>query len=225
MLGAIGVVIAAVVGWAAQPWLAGLVRARVGTGLDPRAQRRVSRWVSRPMITAGSGIVGLLGFSAVPPLLKLVCVVAGLLGWWLACIDVAIHRLPDPIVAGLAAVFLIGYTLLYLTGEADLAALVRSVLAGAAAGGGFALLALSRPRAMGFGDVKLAGALGIGTGWFGWDVLGQWVLLSFISGGVFAVIMLLARRLKARDNIAFGPWLLLGAGVAIGLNALPGVTH
>ena len=225
MLGAIVTVTAAAAGWIAQPWLAGLVRARTGPDLAPRAQLRISRWTSRPMITAGSAVAGTAGFAALPPLLMTVCVSAALLGWWLACIDVAIHRLPDPLVAGLAGVFALGYAAVYLTGEAELASLVRAVLAGLTAAGGFGLLAVARPRAMGFGDVKLAGALGMGTGFFGWDVLGQWVFLSFITGGIFALLMLLTRRLTSRDNIAFGPWLLLGAGVAIALNALPGVTH
>ena len=225
MLGAIVTLTAAAAGWIAQPWLIGLVRARTGPDAGAPAPRRIARWTSRPMIAAGSAIVGTAGFTALPPLLLAVCVSAGLLGWWLACIDLAIHRLPDPLVGALVGVFALGYALVYLTGEAELASLVRAVIAGVLAAGGFGVLALSRPRAMGFGDVKLAGALGLGTGFFGWEVAGQWVFLSFIAGGIFAVLMLLTRRLTSRDNIAFGPWLLLGAGVAIALNALPGVTH
>lgn len=221
MLGPAAIVLAGAGGWLGQPWIVSLVSTRTPTPLTPRA--RV--WTSRPVITAGSAAAGTAAFLPQPWPLLLTLVGAGVLGWWLTCVDVAIHRLPDPLVAALAGIFLCGYAGLHVMGAAQLPDLVRVLLTGGAAAGGFGVLALTRPRAMGFGDVKLAGALGIGVGWFGWTALGQWIILSFILGGVFALTLLISRRVGARDSIAFGPWLILGAALAIAMNSLAGVPH
>lgn len=221
MLGALIVVAGAGAGWIVQPWVASLVRSRI----DRPLPRGATRWISRPVLAIGSAAAGAVSFADLSVLLTATLVIAGIIAWWLLCVDAAIHRLPDPLVAALAAALSLGYLLLYVTDHASGAEVLRAGLAGAAAGAGFLILALSRNKAMGFGDVKLAGALGIGTGWFGWPVVGQWVVLSFIAGGLFAVAMLVARRVKSQDSIAFGPWLILGAAGAVAMNIAAGVPH
>lgn len=221
MLGTLIVVAAGGAGWVAQPWVASLVHSRLNQPVD----RGATRWISRPVLALGSAAAGAASFADLSVLLTATLIVAGIIAWWLLCVDAAIHRLPDPLVAALAMALSLGYLLLYLTDHASGADVLRAALAGAAAGAGFLILALSRNKAMGFGDVKLAAALGIGTGWFAWPVVGQWVLLSFIGGGVFAVTMLLARRVRSQDSIAFGPWLILGAAGAIAMSIVAGVPH
>lgn len=61
---------------------------------------------------------------------------------------------------------------------------------------------------MGFGDVKLAFALGI---WLGWQGALACLLLAFISGGIIGVVLVASGVKKRRDRIAFGPF-LCGAG-------------
>lgn len=83
-------------------------------------------------------------------------------------------------------------------------------LAGALVGGAiFGALAFgSRGRAMGFGDVKFAVALGI---LFGWPDIGLITILSFILGGIWGAVLLIFRAKGMRDRIPFGPFIVLGA--------------
>ena len=66
---------------------------------------------------------------------------------------------------------------------------------------------LSRGRAMGFGDVKLAGAAGI---LIGWPDIGVAILLAFITGAVYGSALILRKRKNMKDSIPFGPFIILG---------------
>jgi leader peptidase (prepilin peptidase)/N-methyltransferase len=63
-------------------------------------------------------------------------------------------------------------------------------------------------EAMGFGDVKLAGALGAFLGW----KLGLLSLFfGALAGSVIGIVLLVATGMKMRAEIPFGPYLSLGA--------------
>lgn len=64
----------------------------------------------------------------------------------------------------------------------------------------------SRGRGIGLGDVKLAALLGAATGASG--ALGM-IAISFISGGVVAVALLIAGRSRT-DTVPFAPFLCVG---------------
>ena len=91
---------------------------------------------------------------------------------------------------------------------------IAHALVGAVAGAG--LLALpwlcTRGRALGLGDVKLAGVLGFGLG-----VPSVFSALWFaaVSGGAVAAILLVLRRANGKTEIRFAPFLALGLGYAI----------
>jgi leader peptidase (prepilin peptidase)/N-methyltransferase len=68
---------------------------------------------------------------------------------------------------------------------------------------------------MGFGDVKLAGLLGLYLGWLGWGSLLIGAFAGFLCGGLVGVALLLARRAKRGTAIPFGPHMLAGALLAI----------
>ncbi|MBI2846510.1 MAG: prepilin peptidase [Chloroflexi bacterium] len=57
---------------------------------------------------------------------------------------------------------------------------------------------------MGGGDVKLAGFIGLATGF---PLVLVALVLSFISGGLMASFLLLTRRRERKDAIPFGPFL------------------
>jgi leader peptidase (prepilin peptidase)/N-methyltransferase len=80
---------------------------------------------------------------------------------------------------------------------------------------GYFLMALVYPGGMGFGDVKLAGVLGLFLGWLGWGPLIVGSFAAFLLGGAFAVVLLVSRRVSRKGGIPFGPWMLLGAWVGI----------
>ncbi len=132
-------------------------------------------------------------------------------GVTLAVIDVETLRLPDRLTLPSYPVGLV-----LLAFPADWPALGRAVLAAAITGATAFLLALLAPRGgLGLGDVKLLGVLGLFLGWLGWGVLVVGVALGFALGAVAAVGMLASRRAGLRDHLAFGPWLIAGALVAV----------
>lgn len=79
----------------------------------------------------------------------------------------------------------------------------------------YLLLFLFRPARVGFGDVTLAGLLGVVLGWQG---LTQ-VFTGMFLGPALAVLLmlglLLARRVGWRTEVPYGPFLLAGAWLAM----------
>jgi leader peptidase (prepilin peptidase)/N-methyltransferase len=137
-------------------------------------------------------------------------------GVTLTLIDLDVQRLPDLIVLPsypIALVLLLVPTL--VTGQWG--ALLRGVLAGFVLFTLYLGLALVSPGGggLGMGDVKLAGLLGLLLGWLGWGPVVVSVLAAFLTGGVLALLLLLARRANRSSHIAFGPSMILGAWVAL----------
>ncbi|MFJ3299340.1 prepilin peptidase [Streptomyces bacillaris] len=135
----------------------------------------------------------------------------------LATVDRRVHRLPDPLTLPLAAA-----TVLVLGGAALLPGHAGSwtsgLLGGAALGGFYLLLFLINPNGMGFGDVKLALALGVALGWYGWAVLFLGGFAGFLFGAAYGLGLVLLRRAGRRTGIPFGPFMIAGAltGVLLG---------
>ncbi|MCV2491455.1 A24 family peptidase [Geodermatophilus sp. YIM 151500] len=140
----------------------------------------------------------------------------------LAQVDLAVHRLPDRIVyPSLAVTTAAGFADAVVLGSWG--ELLRALLAGLAACTAAAVVGTVSPRALGFGDVKLLGLLGVLLGWFGWSVLVLAVLLGCFLGAVVSLVLIAARRASWRTEIALGPSLLAGAVLALGLpGVLPG---
>jgi leader peptidase (prepilin peptidase)/N-methyltransferase len=84
----------------------------------------------------------------------------------------------------------------------------KGILGGAI---GFAILmipALVSRRGMGWGDVKMAGLIGLMTGY---PRVFVGLLGGIILGGVSAVILIILKKKTRKDTIPFGPFLALGA--------------
>jgi leader peptidase (prepilin peptidase)/N-methyltransferase len=132
----------------------------------------------------------------------------------LALIDLDTHTLPNQIV--LPGYFAAGA--LFATAsvlQSDYSALLRAGIAGVGLFAFYFLLALVRPGGMGFGDVKLAGVIGIYLGWTGWGALAVGGLAAFVLGGVYGVALMLGRRAHGKSGIPFGPWMLAGAWIGV----------
>ncbi|HXD61012.1 MAG TPA: prepilin peptidase [Lacisediminihabitans sp.] len=132
----------------------------------------------------------------------------------LALIDLDVRRLPNAIVL---PSYLVGAVLLAAASVlgADYEALLRAVIGCGALGLAYLLMALVSPGGMGFGDVKLAGVLGLFLGWLGWGPLAVGAIAAFLLGGIFGIILILTRRGGRKTAIPFGPWMLAGAWVGI----------
>ncbi|MDI6734473.1 MAG: prepilin peptidase [Patescibacteria group bacterium] len=70
-----------------------------------------------------------------------------------------------------------------------------------------ALSILSRGRAMGFGDAKLAFAVGL---IFGWPDIILAVMLAFILGGLVGLGLIVFRGKNMRDKLPFAPFFVVG---------------
>lgn len=72
------------------------------------------------------------------------------------------------------------------------------------------IIGLSRGRAMGWGDFKLAGALGL---IFGWPDIIIVLALSFITGAVYSLGLMAKKKKGMKDVVPFGPFLVIGSAL------------
>ncbi|MEV8016787.1 A24 family peptidase [Streptomyces sp. NPDC086554] len=139
-------------------------------------------------------------------------------GVLLAVVDFTVHRLPDVLtlpLAGAALVLLGGAALLPEHGGSWLNALYGAL----ALAGAYFVLFLISPNGMGFGDVKLALALGAVLGWYGWGVLLLGTFAGFLLASLHGVGLVIARRAGRKTAIPFGPFLIGGAFVGLMIGA------
>ncbi|RZU64114.1 leader peptidase (prepilin peptidase)/N-methyltransferase [Microterricola gilva] len=132
----------------------------------------------------------------------------------LALIDIDTHRLPNAIVLPsyvVAAVLLAASGLM----AQDFDALLWTAIGGIAMWMAYFVMAFIYPAGMGFGDVKLAGVLGLYLGFLGLGPLLVGAFAAFVLGGIFAVVLLITKRAGRKSGIPFGPWMLLGAWLGI----------
>jgi leader peptidase (prepilin peptidase)/N-methyltransferase len=175
--------------------------------------RWLTSWVHVPLAgLAGAGAASLATTWAQVVAFTPLAVAAALL----LVIDLADHRLPDAIVKPMYPVLFAGLALAAAVdgGWADLG---RAAAAGAVLLAAYFVLALVSPSGLGLGDVKLAGLLGGFLGWFGWSHVLLGTVAAFILGAVFALVLLGLRRANAKTQLAFGPWMLIGAAVGASL--------
>lgn len=91
----------------------------------------------------------------------------------------------------------------------------RAAIGGAAAFTGFFLVHVVVPKGMGFGDVRLAGLVGLSTGWLGLGHAFVAFLAGFVLGAVIGIVVMAATGGGRKTRIPFGPFLAAGAVVAV----------
>lgn len=125
----------------------------------------------------------------------------------LSFIDLDTFRLPDVLTLPLLGIGLLGAFLIPGNPSGW-----ESVLSAVGAGGLFWIIARVYPQGMGLGDVKLVAAMGAFLGFPG-------IFLAVFGGsfvGAFiGIILLLAGRKRFGQQIPFGPYLALGAIIAL----------
>jgi prepilin signal peptidase PulO-like enzyme (type II secretory pathway) len=89
---------------------------------------------------------------------------------------------------------------------------LTAVLGVIAGGGTLLLLALISRGGMGGGDIKLGALMGAFLGWPG---IGVALAVAFLAGGVAGMGLMAVGRKRRRDEIAFGPFLGVGAVAAL----------
>lgn len=168
-----------------------------------------------PIVEGSTGVLfGLLAWHFGPAAALPAFLYLGAISVALASIDLDLHRLPNSLTL---PSYVVGGVLLLVASIFDghPAWLLRAGLGMVALYALYFLLRLGYPRGMGFGDVKLAGVLGMYLGYLGWEVLVTGAFLGFLLGGVVGVGLMLARRASRKSMIPFGPFMLGGALLAV----------
>ena len=135
----------------------------------------------------------------------------------LTLIDLDHQRLPDVIVLpsyAVVTILLVAASFLGTVGN-PLTVLGRALAGAVLMFLVYFLAAIAYPRGMGFGDVKLAGVLGLYLGWFGWGSLAVGFFAAFLLGGLFSVGLVILGGAGRKTTVPFGPWMLLGAWVGL----------
>ena len=132
----------------------------------------------------------------------------------LALIDIDVKRLPNVITLPSYAV---AGVLLLLPAAIDgrWSDYLTAWLGAVALFAFYFLLAFIYPAGMGFGDVKLAGVLGLYLGWLGWGPLIVGGFLGFLLGAVVGIALMALGKGGRKTKIPFGPYMLAGALIAV----------
>ena len=135
------------------------------------------------------------------------------LGVGLAWVDWHTRLLPVPLIHPAYAVAIGGVVLAALI-DGDYSSLARAALGWLIAGGLYLVLWFVYPPGLGYGDVRLAGVLGIALGYLGWGELLVGVYAGFLLGGVIGAVLRVTKLVPQR-HVPFGPFMLLGVLVAV----------
>lgn len=93
--------------------------------------------------------------------------------------------------------------------------LARAAIAAAAAFVAFFVVHIVVPRGMGFGDVRLAGLLGLATGWLGLGHAFVAFFAAFLLGALVGIGVMVVSGAGRKTRIPFGPFMAAGAVVAV----------
>jgi leader peptidase (prepilin peptidase)/N-methyltransferase len=168
-----------------------------------------------PIVEFGTGVLFALvawRFGLVPALPAYLLFTGGMVA--LSGIDLDTFKLPKKVVyptwIGTAALLAVAGAL-----DRDWQGLREAAIGGAI---GFAVLFVIHvisPRGMGFGDVRLAGCIGTVLGWVELPLVPLGLFLSFLLASVIGVGLIATGLRGRKDRIPFGPFLALGAVIAL----------
>ena len=114
-------------------------------------------------------------------------------------------------------IFEIGLIFTFLYGLSNIAISINMILGMLVGGGIFLLITLVGgliygKEAMGFGDVKLMGALGL---YFGMSNIIVITLLAFLIGAILSILLLASKKRKSSEYIPFGPFIVIATFISI----------
>ena len=203
--------------------LSALVGAVVAMRRSRRAQRTITRLdalalrkpITRAPVAVLGGLLGALTYRQFGFSLEMIAY-----GLMIAMcieqtiIDYATHRLPRGVTFRAA---IVGGPLLFLAAiniddNGRILVMFASFVVTLVL---FALLAAFSKGGIGGGDVRLAPVLAMFLGWLGASHVYIGLGSGFFIGGVAAAGMIVTRRASASTRIAFGPFLCIGAVIAL----------
>ncbi len=114
-------------------------------------------------------------------------------------------------------IFEIGLILVFLHGFSNINIAINMLLGMLAGGGIFLIITLlggliAGKEAMGMGDVKLMGAIGL---YFGFQNIIVISVMSFLIGAVVSIIYMIIKRKSTNTYIPFGPFIVISSFITI----------
>lgn len=114
-------------------------------------------------------------------------------------------------------IFEVGVVYTFIEGITNINVAVDMLLGMVVGAGLFLIIALIGglmygKEAMGFGDVKLMGALGL---FLGWRLTIMVTLIAFLLGAIIGVILIIKNRKKGMDYMPFGPFIVVATLVGL----------
>lgn len=177
---------------------------------------KMNYWITIVMIVAYLALVYFCGihkeFYQNLPLIKFGVLIPMLLSAFV--IDYRLQIIPNRLNL---TMFEVGLLLTFVYGIANIN-IATDMLLGMVTGAGIFLLItligglIAGKEAMGFGDVKLMGALGLYFGFSGIIVIS---LIAFLLGAIISIILIATKKKKTDEYIPFGPFIVLSAIITI----------
>ena len=114
-------------------------------------------------------------------------------------------------------IFEVGLAYTFLEGIININIAIDMLLGMIAGAGIFLFITLvggliAGKEAMGFGDVKLMGGLGL---FFGWRTIIIISLIAFLLGAMVGITLMLRKKKKSDEYIPFGPFIVISAVIAM----------
>lgn len=132
----------------------------------------------------------------------------------ISAVDLERLIIPNRIVypAGVAVVVLL---VVGSAADGHWQSMLWALACGAGAFAAFFVVHVAVPRGMGFGDVRLAGLVGLATGWRSPGQAFVAFLAAFVLGSLVGVVVMAVSGQGRRTRVPFGPFLAAGAAVAV----------
>lgn len=132
-----------------------------------------------------------------------------------AAVDYRLQKIPNPFLLAALAIRLVVFVAEFMVSANVALGIAKDCALGAAVVGGFFLLMLVLfKNSIGMGDIKLFAVMGLYQGL--WGSINS-VFFSLMASFLLSVGLLLTRKKSRKDVIPFGPAILIGSVVAIGL--------
>ena len=114
-------------------------------------------------------------------------------------------------------IFELGLAFAFLHGISNIYDGIEFLLGGLLGAGIFLVITLiggliAGKEAMGFGDVKLMGALGL---IFGWKMIIAVSLIAFLIAAISSIFLIVTKKKKSNEYIPFGPFIVLASFIVI----------
>jgi len=121
--------------------------------------------------------------------------------------------IPDKVLYPAILVSSIWYVVSSIAGWIPIYQILNTIYSAVGAAGFFlAIYLLSKGRAMGFGDVKLAFFMGL---FLGWPNILVALFFAFFAGALVGLTLILLKRKTMRSEVPFGPFLVAGTLAAL----------